>query len=167
MPPSPESERATGRPVQALPNTLIVKRLADSVRILPSWRPNQFHPVRRDCPPSFERAFQSTTVGPSRQPPSSNFFFDFVRGLPPPNSFNLNHLAFTGQGANPSVSPPRPPAASVWAAAFKDTVPEAARQPPVARSLPFRFLRGANDTPSRCTRQPLRGPSRPVERTFG
>ena len=89
MPPSPESERATGRPVQALPNTLIVKRLADRVR---PWRPNQFHPVRRDCPPSFERAFQSSSVGRLRQPLSSNFFFDFLRGHPSANSFNLNHL---------------------------------------------------------------------------
>jgi hypothetical protein len=97
MPPSALAERATGRTVQALPNTLIVKRLADTVRIFPSWRPDQFHPVRRDAR-SFERAFQSTTAGPFRQPLPNHFFFDFVRGLPSFNSFNLHHLAVSVKG---------------------------------------------------------------------
>ncbi|HEX9936263.1 MAG TPA: hypothetical protein VGB15_04050, partial [Longimicrobium sp.] len=46
----------------------------------------------------FERAFQSTTVGPFRQPLPKLFFFDFVRRLPSANSFNLNHLAVSVKG---------------------------------------------------------------------
>ena len=105
MPPSQvrrPGERATGRPVQALPNTLIVKLPRPKTA---QGNVSQFHPARRvsRSPTSFERAFQSNLACPARQPLGSLFFFDFRRGLASLNSLKLNHLRPFVKGLNASL----------------------------------------------------------------
>ena len=103
MPPSPESERATGRPVQALPNTLIVKRLAALDRF--KGNPASFTRLVASfrSPASFERTLQSNPAGLFRQPLESRFFFDFRQAVPLVNSFNLNRLGFFVKGLTASL----------------------------------------------------------------
>ena len=75
MPPSLESERATGRPSSSTPNDLGCQFLAQALD------PLFLHGVQTSftrsaafARPSFERAFQPTTTGPFRQPLPKCFF---------------------------------------------------------------------------------------------
>ena len=98
MPPSPEGERATGRPVQALPNTLIVKCFADRVRFFLHGDSAGFTRAVASRPPLFWRVLQSNRAGLLRQPLGRRDFLDFPRGVPSVNSLNLNHLTRSVKG---------------------------------------------------------------------
>jgi hypothetical protein len=97
MPPlTPKGERATGRTAQALPNTLIVKfSRTQSAFSFMAPRPVSPGPPRR---PLFRASLSIYNRRPLPSTPAEALFFDFVRGLPSFNSFNLNHLAASVKG---------------------------------------------------------------------
>ena len=100
--PGPKPGRATGRPVQALPNTLIVKLSRPQDRFMATSASFTRLVAALAQPTSFERAFQSNLASPLRQPLGSPFFFDFRHAVPSVNSFNLNHLPFFAKGLTAS-----------------------------------------------------------------
>jgi hypothetical protein len=96
--PGPEGPAcATGRSFQALPNTLIVKYLADKVRFsLHGNRPVSPGPPRRS--PIVRRVLQSSPACLARQPLGRRGFLDFLWGVPSANSLNLLHLPGSVKG---------------------------------------------------------------------
>ena len=105
--PAPEGRRATGRPVQALLMTLIVKqpRVSDPL----PWRPSGVtRSVASAQPSSVEQVLQSNPVRPLRQPLGESSFLDFRRAGVAVNSFKLNHLDRSVKGRNQMFCPPSP-----------------------------------------------------------
>lgn len=100
-------KRATGRPVQALPNTLIVK-LRVSPRLTHGIRTSFTRPAASSflfTAGPFEPALQSSTAADLRQPLGVADFFDFLRGLLSVNAFKLLHLAHCVKGRFASFRP--------------------------------------------------------------
>jgi hypothetical protein len=107
-------ERATGRPVQALPNTLIVKRFAAIDRFHKGNPASFTRPVASLPLPSARRlgrAFQSTTVRPARQPRGRRDFLDFRAEVLSYNSLKLLHLGQIVKRLSRSFRSPAPPLA--------------------------------------------------------
>ena len=91
MPPSPEGERATGRPVQALPDTLIVNASADRWSASKGNRPASPGPSRRFAR-GFRGALQSNPAGLVGQPLDEVCFSEFRPAMLSAKAFKLNHL---------------------------------------------------------------------------
>jgi len=96
MPPSgslSETFRATGRPVQALLNTLIVKLACEPLtRPFPAWQSPGFTRCVAFVAPASRRVLQANLVQPNRQPLGGFLFSELRRAGLSYNSFNLDHL---------------------------------------------------------------------------
>ena len=97
-PPATRAGCATGRTIQALPNTLIVKCLADHVRFFLHGDSAGFTRSVASRSPYVWRVLQSNRAGLLRQPLGRRCFLDFPRGVPSVNSLNLNHLTRSVKG---------------------------------------------------------------------
>jgi hypothetical protein len=102
MPPSSlprETFRATGRPVQALLNTLIVNSAREPLtRLFPAWQSPGFTRCVAFGAPASRRVLQSNRPVPARQPLGVTFFSELRAAGPSPNSINLNHLRLAVKG---------------------------------------------------------------------
>ena len=132
MPPSgslSETFRATGRPVQALLNTLIVKLACEPLtRPFPAWQSPGFTRRVAFVSPASRRVLQANLVLPGRQPLGGFRFSELRHAGSSLNSFNLNHLRAVVNPRFPQFGPAR------------SCVPPFARQPYRITSLP----RGVN-----------------------
>jgi hypothetical protein len=83
---------ATGRPVQALLNTLIVKTARASDSLLPAWQPPGFTRCVAFRSPNRGEVLQANPALPGRQPLGAIRFSQLRAADTSPNSLNLNHL---------------------------------------------------------------------------
>jgi hypothetical protein len=104
-----EAFRATGRPVQALLNTLIVNFTCEPLtRLFPAWQSPGFTRCVAFGSPASRRVLQSNRVRPARQPLGVTRFSELRRTAPSSNPFNLNYLGAAVKPGSVRFHLPRP-----------------------------------------------------------
>jgi hypothetical protein len=150
-----EAFRATGRPVQALLNTLIVKFTCEPLtRSLPAWQSPGFTRCVAFGAPASRRVLQSNPTRPARQPLAVTCFSQLRRAAPSSNSFNLNHLRPAVKGGFVRFQPPHPVPTPFGRQPYKLTpLPRGVN--PFAGSASRRFQAGSEDKPELSASQPV------------
>src|SRR6185295_4179276 len=93
FPASLEAFRATGRPVQALLNTLIVNSAREPLtRLFPAWQSPGFTRCVAFVAPASRRVLQANPHQPARQPLGLNYFSQLRVARLSPNSIGLRYL---------------------------------------------------------------------------